>query len=345
MVIVVLVNRGIILHYNTSSVITMPLLDMLTRKENKPVPNTYSSGHPLFALSAKDNKTLVGTCIKNSNDNYIEYIEAGKKYHHRLPPSRVTWGLTGDLFASTSTSLRLWRVTDEKPILKLYPSNKSGASVPCPLTSLSWNNCSAAKIATSAVDTTISVWDVEKAKLETQLIAHDKPVLDLAYGSSMHHFVSVSEDGSLRLFDTRDLDHSTILYEDSVPLLRVTWLESQPNLIATLAADRSDILLFDIRKSGFLTGVIKVGAALPNAISWSASGSLAVGLSDGSVGLCSSITETLQQAQGNVLKLKPDRVLPHPQGYIGGGLTNVAWNGVRLTVIHGSTVSSYMDVN
>jgi WD40 repeat protein len=327
----------------------MPLLDIFTKKENKPAANvdcgSVTLEHQLFALSAQENRTLVGTCISNSNDNYVQHIETGRKFHHRLPPSKVCWGSGGELFASTSTSLRLWRATEEKPILKLYPSNKSGASLPCPLTSLSWNNCNPSKIATSAVDTTISVWDLEKANLETQLVAHDKPVLDVAYGSSMHQFVSVSEDGSLRLFDTRDLDHSTILYEDSVPLLRVTWLESQPNLIATLAADRTDILLFDIRKSGFLAGVIRLGPALPNAIAWSASGSLAVGMSDGSVAVCTSISETIQHSGENVLKLKPDRMLPPPKGYTGGGLTNITWCGTELALVHGATVCMQMDAN
>ena len=52
--------------------------------------------------------------------------------------------------------------------------------------------------------------------METQLIAHDKAVYDIAFaavGNTDHLFASVGGDGSARLFDQRNLDHSTIVYE------------------------------------------------------------------------------------------------------------------------------------
>jgi WD40 repeat protein len=331
----------------------MPLFDILTRKENQTTSNRASDVRcfdcALYALCARGGSTLVGSFMKNSNDNFIQLIENGKRYHHRLPPSKITWMPQGgdvDTFASTSTSLRLWKTSDEKPVLKLYPSNKAGSNVPCPLTSLSWNSCNLAKVATSAVDTTISIWDVEKSKLETQLIAHDKAVLDVSFGNSMHQFVSVSEDGSLRLFDSRDLDHSTILYEDSVPLLRVNWFDSLsfPNLIATLAADRSDIMMFDIRKSGFVVGVLRLSPVVANAIAWSQSGNLAGALSDGKIAVWSSIFEATQTS-GDIIKLRPDKVLSTVPSYTEGGITNIAWTESGITAVHGTNVCMNIPVN
>ena len=328
----------------------MPLLDILTRKENNPNSNTVapkiiSLEHQVYGLSVREKLTLVGSFIKGSNDNYIQLVQTGFKFPHRLPPSKVAWNPSRndpDTFASTSTSLRIWKVTEDKPVVKLYPTSKNGASSPCPITSFSWNSHNTTKIATSSIDTTISVWDVEKAKVDTQLIAHEKSVLDVAYGNSMHQFVSVSEDGSLRLFDTRDLDHSTILYEDSAPLLRVTW--SAPNLIATMAADSSDIMLFDTRKSGFLVGVVRLGPACPNAMAWSNSGTLAVGLSDGSIAVSGSLPEILSsQSSGQAQKLKPDKVIPPL--VTGGVLTNIAWSDNELTVAYGSQLCMDVDFN
>jgi WD40 repeat protein len=326
----------------------MTLLDILLRKENAPHPNSApistNQSTPLFALSVKENATLVGTFAKQSNDNYIELVETGQKYPHRLPPSRVAWNpAQGDsgIFASTSSSLRIWKAGDDKPVQKLYSNTKSG--IPSPMTSLSWNAFNASRVVTSSIDTTLSVWDIESGKLYTQLIAHDKAVLDVACGGNQHQFASVSEDGSLRLFDARDLDHSTIMYEDSVPLLRLAWQDSgrASNLLATVALDSSDVMIFDVRKPGFLVSVLRPGPACPNALSWS--GPLVAGMSDGSISVCRELAPSMNS---NVIaKLKPDSVLPPPSGYNGGGVTNVAMNGNHVTCIFGSCVHTTNLVN
>ena len=52
----------------------------------------------------------------------------------------------------------------------------------------------------------------------TQLIAHDREVYDVSWlPGSTDIFVSVGADGSLRAFDLRSLEHSTILYETPAP--------------------------------------------------------------------------------------------------------------------------------
>lgn len=44
------------------------------------------------------------------------------------------------------------------------------------------------------------------------MIAHDSAVYDICF-SNAHIFASSGEDGSVRHFDLRDLEHSTIIYE------------------------------------------------------------------------------------------------------------------------------------
>ena len=65
---------------------------------------------------------------------------------------------------------------------------------------------------------------------KTQLIAHDKEVFDIAFAAGVNVFASVGADGSVRMFDLRSLEHSTIIYESCdgqggspVPLIRVAW--------------------------------------------------------------------------------------------------------------------------
>jgi WD repeat-containing protein 68 len=65
-------------------------------------------------------------------------------------------------------------------------------------------------IATCSIDTTCTIWDVEKMVTKTQLIAHDREVYDIAFACSKEVFGTLGADGSLRMFDLRTLDHSTV---------------------------------------------------------------------------------------------------------------------------------------
>ena len=307
----------------------MPLFDILTRssqKENK-IQNELSFPDPMYSLSVKREKIIVGTYMKQSNDNCVYY--EGRKFFHRLPPSKIGWSHRLDdttLFASTTTSLRVWKTTEEKPLLKLQTSSKAASStpgVPSPLTSFDWNPVQNHKIATSALDTTISIWDTEKGKMDTQLIAHDKGVFDVAYGDA-YQFASVSEDGSLRLFDSRDLDHSTIIYEGPSPMLRVYWNTTRaPNFLATIGLESKEINYFDLRKSGFIAGTLQC-PSFPNALSWSGN-LLAAGLSDGS-----SIVFDLLSGTTQMLDLRHNEPV-----------SNISWinEGSSLAMVHGNRVS------
>lgn len=71
-------------------------------------------------------------------------------------------------------------------------------------------------IITSSIDTTCTIWDIPSLTAKTQLIAHDKEVFDVRFcAGSVDVFVSCGADGSVRMFDLRSLEHSTIIYEPS----------------------------------------------------------------------------------------------------------------------------------
>ena len=59
-------------------------------------------------------------------------------------------------------------------------------------------------------------------------------------------FASVGADGSVRMFDLRHLEHSTIIYEDPQhhPLLRLAWNKQDPNYLATMAMDALEVSRF-----------------------------------------------------------------------------------------------------
>lgn len=56
-------------------------------------------------------------------------------------------------------------------------------------------------------------------------------------------FILSGADGSVRMFDLRHLEHSTIIYEDPqhTPLLRLAWNKQDPNYLATVAMDACEV--------------------------------------------------------------------------------------------------------
>lgn len=161
------------------------------------------------------------------------------------PVTRILWEppssqkQTTDLLATSGDHLRLWSLpttvpspstntitrsstsnTKPAPVTKLTPlallSNSKTPEHTAPLTSLDWNKVSPKLIITSSIDTTCTIWDIPTLTAKTQLIAHDKEVFDVRFcAGSVDTFVSCGADGSVRMFDLRSLEHSTIIYEPS----------------------------------------------------------------------------------------------------------------------------------
>jgi DDB1- and CUL4-associated factor 7 len=95
-------------------------------------------------------------------------------------------------------------------------SNSKSPEHTAPITSLDWNIVQPSLIITSSIDTTCTIWDIPTLTAKTQLIAHDKEVYDVRFcANSVDVFVSCGADGSVRMFDLRSLEHSTIIYEPS----------------------------------------------------------------------------------------------------------------------------------
>jgi DDB1- and CUL4-associated factor 7 len=92
----------------------------------------------------------------------------------------------------------------------LQPQNKNSEYC-APLTSFDWNPLDPNVVGTSSIDTTCTIWDLSQRKVKIQLIAHDKEVYDIAWARSKDIFATVGADGSLRMFDLRAMEHSTIM--------------------------------------------------------------------------------------------------------------------------------------
>lgn len=149
-------------------------------------------------------------------------------------------------------------------------NNSKTSEYSAPLTSFDWNEVEPRRIGTSSIDTTCTIWDIEKGAVETQLIAHDKEVYDIAWGEA-GVFASVSADGSVRIFDLRDKEHSTIIYESptpDTPLLRLAWNKQDLRYMATILMDSNKIVILDIRSPTMPVAELERHSASVNAIAW-----------------------------------------------------------------------------
>ncbi|KAI1174862.1 WD40 repeat-like protein [Nemania sp. FL0916] len=238
---------------------------------------------------------------------------------HSYPVTRLLWEppssqkQSTDLLATSGDHLRLWSLPADTqpahsnslqkaalgaPITKLTPlallSNSKTPDHTAPLTSLDWNTVSPSLIITSSIDTTCTIWDIPSLTAKTQLIAHDKEVYDVRFcANSVDVFVSCGQDGSVRMFDLRSLEHSTIIYEPTAkddrdanggrisptlaqqtmsnapPLLRLATSPHDTHLLATFAQDSNIIRILDVRQPGQALLELRGHGGAVNSVEWS----------------------------------------------------------------------------
>eukprot|EP01127_Copromyxa_protea_P022783 TRINITY_DN8347_c0_g1_i2.p1 TRINITY_DN8347_c0_g1~~TRINITY_DN8347_c0_g1_i2.p1 ORF type:complete len:331 (-),score=47.83 TRINITY_DN8347_c0_g1_i2:51-1043(-) len=251
---------------------------------------TYNSSGLIYSANwsiraDKPYRLAFGSFV-GSGTNFLEVIQLNKErtnfvrvggIEHTYPPTKLAWipdraGVHSDLFATTSDYLRLYGV-DQNGGVKLrsvFTGNK-GNEFTAPLTSFDWNEIHAEKIVTASIDATCTIWNVERQQSVTQLIAHDKEVYDLAFSNRWPDvFASVGADGSVRMFDLRTLEHSTIIYEtqDLTALVRLGWNKQDPNYIATIMADSPIVTILDIRVPSFPAAQLEGHQKSLTALSW-----------------------------------------------------------------------------
>ncbi|WPG97523.1 Hypothetical protein R9X50_00030000 [Acrodontium crateriforme] len=309
---------------------------------------------------------------------YTKIAEATCAY----PVTRILWEppssqkQSTDLLATSGDHLRLWSLPQPAQVQlggsssinrsstvnsrdpapqKLQPlallSNSKTPEHTAPLTSLDWNTLSPKLIITSSIDTTCTIWDIPTLTAKTQLIAHDKEVFDVRFcAGSVDVFVSCGADGSVRMFDLRSLEHSTIIYEPAdkgdkeapspssaspakaqipgaapPPLLRLAASPHDAHLLATFAQDSNIIRILDVRQPGTALLELRGHGGNLNSIEWSPTrrGMLASGGDD-----CNVLVWDLLSAQAGATQV------PHLANGNGQG-------GAAATAgISGSTIQS-----
>eukprot|EP00640_Fibrocapsa_japonica_P003185 CAMPEP_0113938410 /NCGR_PEP_ID=MMETSP1339-20121228/4843_1 /TAXON_ID=94617 /ORGANISM="Fibrocapsa japonica" /LENGTH=322 /DNA_ID=CAMNT_0000941515 /DNA_START=50 /DNA_END=1015 /DNA_ORIENTATION=- /assembly_acc=CAM_ASM_000762 len=199
---------------------------------------------------------------------------------HSYPPTKIMFspqasGVSRDLMATTGDYLRLWKIDSSNPLnpvtMEALLNNTKNSEYCSPLTSFDWNEVDPSILGTSSIDTTCTIWDLAAEQARTQLIAHDKAVYDIAWARGGRDvFASVGGDGSVRMFDLRSLEHSTIIYEtaDLTPLLRLAWNKQDPNYLAAILTDSSMTVIVDIRVPSLPVAELGGHEAPVNTMAW-----------------------------------------------------------------------------
>ncbi|KAG0168765.1 ddb1 and cul4 associated factor 7 [Apophysomyces sp. BC1034] len=250
---------------------------------------------------------------RTAQPDFMPLAEVDSHY----PITKVLWeprrsSRNSDILVTSSDVLRLWELMDN-PGYGRHNSNTIGSrhsSEPysqslvkrselvnvkqsdfcAPLTSFDWNEVDPSLVVTASIDTTCTVWNIETCQAKTQLIAHDRDVYDVAFRhGTADVFASVGADGSVRLFDLRALEHSTIVYEappaptnhgqfasvisdGSPPLLRLQFNRINHDLLATFHMDSDTVQILDIRYPGVpVAELTKSHQSNVNCFSWSPS--------------------------------------------------------------------------
>jgi WD repeat-containing protein 68 len=220
--------------------------------------------------------------IETNNDNkieilqYDEYTDNIKNIANQeveFPCSKLLWSPSrSPILASTSDILRLYKFDEINSTLGLVSSlGKKQQGYSGPITSMDWNRVNNSILGVCSIDTTCTIWDINKGEVKTHLIAHDKEVYDIAFGKDENTFLSTGADGSIRLFDLRALDTCSVIFEtqDLTPFSRISWNFNNPNFIAALVMDKNYIYIIDVRVANTPYAYLTYHTNVVNAVSWS----------------------------------------------------------------------------
>ncbi|GAB1220530.1 hypothetical protein ENUP19_0055G0092 [Entamoeba nuttalli] len=247
----------------------------------------YVSNNPLYSVSWSNRKDkplrIATTSFMSQIKNSCEVIQLNEQSNQMIkiceteidyPPTKVQFSpdtSTGakDLLVVGGLKPQLFEIHGNKMVNVAVLGASNDSLSPC--TSLDWNIINKDRLGTCSLDTTVTVWSVETHQPIKKLIAHDKEVYDISFAANPDLFGTVGGDGSLRMFDLRSLEHSTILYESQglVPLLRLAWNHFDPNFIATFSSDSNKVIVIDARKPAVPYTELALHQSNVNAICWS----------------------------------------------------------------------------
>lgn len=247
---------------------------------------TYSSSSSLFGLSFQSNQPqirMITSSMKISNENSIELIEYTNDSDIIVkkasidcfyPCTKVMFSpeeQNKNLFISTSDNLHVYQYNDTENSISLNTTLTKNNVIYCgPLTSCDWSIANYAIVGVSSIDTTCTIWDLNKKETKQQFIAQTKEVFDISLGPNEFVFMSAGGEGRINLFDTRTKAICNIIFEtgDRKAITILNWNLRDPNFLLAVGQDKSTIYIIDQRNNEAPFDVLKGHNGVVNNAIW-----------------------------------------------------------------------------
>lgn len=203
-------------------------------------------------------------------DDVVSFSHPFPPTHIEFIPDRST--TRPDLVATSSDIVRLWRISEDTGTVLdsvLKDVQMSGQYSRSAVTCFDWNEMDVKSLLSGATDGILTVWDVERTSVVSRLKAHNGDILDCQWGA-VDIMASCSSDSSIRLFDLRDQEHCTVLFEtpSKCPIVKIDWSHTDPKYMA-MTTTGSQVYILDIRYPKSPAVVLNRHKGTCNAVSWS----------------------------------------------------------------------------
>lgn len=165
---------------------------------------------------------------------------------------------------------------DKKTLVKLKTFPKSDISAGSVYCCSKWNEIEDGNLLAGSSDGSVTQIDVNLGEKISQIICDDKEIFTLDY-SAQHPsiFATGSGVGRLRLFDLRDKESFTTVYDfqdtksSSTPIVKIDNNNVEPNLFAFCSDGKSSVFVVDVRKPKQLVCELNSNeSAATNSVAW-----------------------------------------------------------------------------
>eukprot|EP01067_Filipodium_phascolosomae_P000032 Filipodium_phascolosomae@DN1024_c0_g1_i1.p1 len=128
------------------------------------------------------------------------------------------------------------------------------------------------RLVVSSLDSTCTIFNVEEKSIEHSIRAHTGEVMDVCWGPVPCLFASVGSDSCARLFDTRCLKNSALVYRQQMQLrlVRIDWRANCLGILSDGSTGQQATIVVDIRRPHLPQSEI-FSPIRSNAISWTPS--------------------------------------------------------------------------
>lgn len=249
------------------------------------------------------------------------------QFEHKYPATKIMWNPEPspslDLLVTSGETLQVWEVeNNERAVRKANlvgvsaGLTKTKKELTGPLTSFDWSSKDPHIVITCSIDTTCSIWDIQKEQVNRTVIAHDREVYDVSFSPDRQIFATVGADGSARQFDIRDLSKSDILFETpNSPILRVAWNKNDAHHVALICMDDHSVTLLDTRKQSSPCARLEFHRAPVNHLAWAPHSAYHI---------C-SVSDDRQALIWDIKKMQPEIKAPLLEYSAEGEISNLSW--------------------